>query len=120
MKWFIFESMNDFSSSTYLSLPPCSLSDMTLAHCAIWTPTDAARAFGICEKNLPARHTDINLVHLSLAAWAVLEFVKQFLSAKIKSRLVSIDNHEKLVHKLGREILPKEYGGESEEPPEAK
>lgn len=85
--------------------------NMTLAHCAIWTPSEATRAFGICEKNLPIRHADINMVHLSLAAWAVLEFVKQFLSSKIKGRISAVDNTQKLSDKLGSQVLPKEWGG---------
>jgi len=65
------------------------------SHLGIWTPADAARLFGTCEKNLPVRHKDINLVHLPFAMWAVVEFVKQFLTTKIKERISSISCGQK-------------------------
>ena len=34
---------------------------LTFSHVGIWTPSEAARLFGTCEKNLAVRHRDINL-----------------------------------------------------------
>ena len=68
--------------------------------------------FGTCEKNLSIRHRDINLVSLPFTLWAVIEFVKQLLSAKIKSR-INIGDEKKLLAKFGSEMLPQEIGGTS-------
>lgn len=85
---------------------------ISFSHLSIWTPADAARLFGTCEKNLGIRHTDINLVKLPFTMWAVVEFVKQFLSAKIKSRINVFSDLSKLAEKLGDSpILPLDADG---------
>lgn len=84
---------------------------MTLAHCGMWTGGEAAKAFRICEKNLPMRHQDMNLVHLSFGLWAVIEFVKQFLSAKLKGRIFSLADDDKMAEKFDYNMLPLEFGG---------
>ena len=85
---------------------------MTLSHLSIWTPQEVGKAFSICEKNLPMRHRDINLLMLPFPMWAVFEFCKTLLSDKIRKRFSVHSSLDKLVTKLGGvDILPKEYGG---------
>jgi len=84
---------------------------LTLAHLSIWTPSECSRVLSICEKNLPMRHKDINLVNLPFAMWAVFEFCKTLLSDKIRRRFSVINSIEKLKTKMGTDILPSEYGG---------
>ena len=89
---------------------------MSYSHCLIWTPSDAARLFGACEKNVAVRHRDIALAGLPFSVWAVLEFVKQFLSSKIRSRLSTYGDvarwaEAKLGEGRAQEVLPEELGG---------
>jgi hypothetical protein len=84
---------------------------MTLSHAAIWTPSDAALLFRHCEKTLPIRHRDINLVGLPFTLWAVMEFSKSLLSSKIKERITIFSEETKLARKVNAAILPKEMGG---------
>lgn len=88
-------------------------SDMKLSHLSIWSPTDVSKILSVCEKNLPIKHYDINLLNLPFPMWAAFEFCKQFLSEKIRSRFCVHKNLESLVDKFGREdeLLPLEYGG---------
>ena len=68
--------------------------------------------FSICEKNLPMKHRDINLLMLPFPMWAVFEFCKTLLSGKIRKRFSVHSSLGKLVTKLGgADVLPKEYGG---------
>ena len=50
----------------------------------MWQTQDAYYLFVDCEKSLPVRHLDINMVRLPLVIWFVLEFVKTLLSKKIR------------------------------------
>ena len=50
----------------------------------MWHPQDAYYLFVDCEKSLPVRHADINMVRLPIVIWFVLEFVKKLLSKKIR------------------------------------
>ena len=110
---------------------------LTLAHLSIWTPAECSRVLSICEKNLPMRHKDINLVNLPFPMWAVFEFCKTLLSDKIRRRFSVINSIEKLKTKMGTgevsknifsitfqriylsflscssDILPSEYGGDT-------
>ena len=74
---------------------------LTLAHLSIWTPAECSRVLSICEKNLPMRHKDINLVNLPFPMWAVFEFCKTLLSDKIRRRFSVINSIEKLKTKMG-------------------
>ena len=49
---------------------------LTLGHCSVWTPMDAATMFTSCDKNLPIRHRSINIMNLPFAMWAVFEFAR--------------------------------------------
>ena len=70
------------------------------------------KVFSICEKNLPMKHRDINLLMLPFPMWAVFEFCKTLLSSKIRKRFSVHSSLAKLVTKLGgADVLPKEYGG---------
>ena len=88
---------------------------MSYAHCLIWTPSDAARLFGTCERNVAVRHRDICLSGLPFSVWAVLEFVKQFLSAKIRSRVATFGDvarwAEARMGDAAETGLPDELGG---------
>lgn len=114
-------------------------SGITFSHLSIWSPAEVAKLFSICEKNLPMRHRDINLLHLPFPMWAVFEFCKSLLSSKIRKRFSVHSNLTKLQTKLGEScevddasvvgaacevgeacgddadtstsFLPKEYGG---------
>ncbi len=92
---------------------------MSLAHCGVWSLSEARRLFTTCEKNLSVRHRDINLLHLPLAMHTVLSFVKHLLSPKIRSRIQSHSSDEEDVELWdkfaeGSDALPKEAGGTSE------
>jgi len=105
------EEENQIRGFTYIF----DCSGLTLAHLSIWTPQEVAKVFSICEKNLPMRHRDINLLMLPFPMWAVFEFCKTLLSSKIRKRFSVHSSLEKLVTKLGSaDILPKEYGGKVE------
>jgi len=86
-------------------------SGLTLSHLSIWTPQECSRVLSICEKNLPMRHKDINLLNLPFPMWAVFEFCKTLLSDKIRKRFSVLSSIDKLVTKMGTEVLPTEYGG---------
>ena len=58
--------------------------DIRHAHVAMWQAQDAYYLFVDCEKSLPVRHLDINMVRLPLVIWFVLEAVKTLLSKKIR------------------------------------
>ncbi len=56
------------------------------------------------------------MANLPFALWAILEFAKSFLSAKIKSRIETVGCEDKLKQRLGgaasaNDILPRELGG---------
>ena len=70
------------------------------------------KAFTICEKNLPMKHRDINLLMLPFPMRAVFEFCKILLSEKIRRRFSVHSIMDSLVDKLGTaDILLMEYGG---------
>eukprot|EP00094_Tigriopus_californicus_P006054 TCALIF_05830-PA protein Name:"Similar to TTPA Alpha-tocopherol transfer protein (Homo sapiens)" AED:0.41 eAED:0.41 QI:0/-1/0/1/-1/1/1/0/164 len=87
---------------------------VTLAHVQIWSPSDAAKIFGTCEKNLAIRHRDINLVHLPFGVWAVVEFLKSLLSSKIRNRISTHSDDVKVARKLGIDAVPVELGGSAD------
>ena len=102
------EEENQIRGFTYIF----DCSGLTLSHLSIWTPQEVGKVFSICEKNLPMRHRDINLLMLPFPMWAVFEFCKTLLSAKIRKRFSVHSSLDKLVTKLGGvDILPQEYGG---------
>jgi hypothetical protein len=72
----------------------------------MWTPSDAMLLLTQCEKTLPVRHRDINLVGLPLTLWAVLEFAKTLLSAKIRRRICIHSDLASVAKKLGAGVLP--------------
>lgn len=84
---------------------------VTLAHVQIWSPSDAAKIFGTCEKNLAIRHRDINLVNLPFGVWAIVEFLKSLLSSKIRNRISTHSDLVKVAKKLGIDSVPVELGG---------
>merc|ERR1719430_2355081 len=102
------EEENQVRGFTYIF----DCSGLTLSHLSIWTPQEVGKVFSICEKNLPMRHRDINLLMLPFPMWAVFEFCKTLLSSKIRKRFSVHSSVDKLVTKLGGPgILPEEYGG---------
>lgn len=102
------EQENQIRGFTYIF----DCSGLTLSHLSIWTPQEAGKIISICEKNLPMRHRDINLLMLPFPMWAVFEFCKTLLSSKIRKRFSVHSSVDKLVTKLGGPgILPEEYGG---------
>jgi len=87
-------------------------SGLSLSHLSIWSPAEVGRVFGICEKNLPMRHRDINLLMLPFPMWAVFEFCKTLLSDKIRKRFCTHSNMSRMQEKLrDSSMLPQEYGG---------
>jgi len=87
-------------------------SGLSLSHLSIWSPAEVGRVFGICEKNLPMRHRDINLLMLPFPMWAVFEFCKTLLSDKIRKRFCTHSNISRMQEKLrSSSMLPQEYGG---------
>lgn len=85
--------------------------DISMAHVAMWQAQDAYYLFVDCEKSLPVRHLDINMVRLPFAIRLVLEFVKTLLSKKIRRRVHTISDERKLRQKFDPSILPSELGG---------
>jgi len=87
---------------------------VSLAHLSIWSPSDVRKLFTICEKNLPMRHKDINLVCLPFPIRFAFEFAKNLLSDKIRSRFSVHSSIDSIQVKFGEQsssLLPLEYGG---------
>lgn len=86
---------------------------LSLGHLGIWTPSEVAKMFSCCEKNLPMRHRQINLLSLPFGIWAVFEFAKSLLSDKIRKRFCVHGDITKLQKSLeDHSFLPEEYGGQ--------
>lgn len=89
-------------------------SGISLGHLGIWTPSEVAKIFSCCEKNLPMRHREINLLSLPFGVWAVFEFAKTLLSDKIRKRFCVHGDIVKLQKKFPDiSFLPREYGGQT-------
>ncbi len=68
----------------FLSIPPSLRSGLSVGHWRLWTPSEARRLVATCQRNLAARHRDINLLHLPLPLHAIFSFVKYLLSSKLR------------------------------------
>lgn len=87
---------------------------ISLGHLGIWTPSEVAKIMSCCEKNLPMRHREINLLSLPFGVWAVFEFAKTLLSDKIRKRFSVHGDINKLHKKFAdTSFLPQEYGGQT-------
>jgi len=89
-------------------------SGVSLSQLSIWSPAEATKVVKICEKNLPMRHRDINLVSLPFPMRAIFEFCKTLLSDKIRRRFSVHSSFDKVTSKMGDTsagVLPLEYGG---------
>ena len=108
LKALLADEENQVKGFTYIF----DCSNLTLAQLSIWSPSEVRKAFTICEKNMPMKHMDINLLMLPFPMRAVFEFCKTLLSEKIKRRFSVHSTLDRLGGKLGSaDILPLEYGG---------
>ena len=87
---------------------------LSLGHCKLWSPSDAARMFKDCEKNIPLRHRAMFVINTPFGMGAVIEFVKSFLSAKIKKRINVVHSSPELINHTDEllndpEVLPIEF-----------
>merc|ERR1719392_494013 len=79
----------------------------------MWTPTDVTRAFKCSEKAIPLRHREVNFVNMPWSMYLIYQFAKNLLSFKLRSRLHTHSNFDKLKEYFPGEMLPEEYGGEA-------
>lgn len=85
--------------------------DITFSNVAMWTPGEVTRAFRGAEKALPVRHSEANFVGMPWAMTLIFQFAKSLLSHKLRSRLHTQSNFDKVREFFPAESLPKEYGG---------
>jgi len=86
-------------------------SDVNWSHISIWTPSEVSKAFSCCERALPLRHREINMVHLPWTMSLVFQFAKSLLSQKLRERFQTYANFDKLTENVPASILPAEAGG---------
>merc|ERR1712061_521641 len=80
-------------------------------HFRVWTPSEVSKAFSCCERALPLRHREIHFVHLPWTMSLVFQFAKSLLSHKLRERLRTYSNFDKLAEHGPASILPAEVGG---------
>merc|ERR1719444_733364 len=85
--------------------------DVNWSHISIWTPAEVSKAFSCCERALPIRHREINLVNLPWTMSMVFQFAKSLLSQKLRDRFRTHANFDKLAEHVPTSILPAEVGG---------
>jgi len=84
----------------------------TWSHITIWTPSEVTKAFTCSEKSIPIRHRQMNFVGLPWAMSLVFRFAKSLLSTKLRKRLFTWPDFDKVKEFVPSTILPTEYGGE--------
>ena len=82
------------------------------SHITIWTPSEVTKAFTCSEKSIPLRHRQVNFIGLPWALSLVFRFAKSLLSPKLRKRLFTWPDFEKVKEFVPSSILPREYGGE--------
>lgn len=86
--------------------------DINWSHISMWTPSEVSKAFSCCERSIPLRHSEINLIHLPWTMTLVFQFAKNLLSAKLRERFRTYSTFESLGKSFPTRILPQECGGE--------
>lgn len=86
--------------------------EINWSHISMWTPSEVSKAFNCCERSIPLRHSEINLINLPWTMTLVFQFAKNLLSNKLRERFRTHSNFETLSKHLPSRILPKECGGE--------
>jgi len=81
------------------------------SHITIWTPSEVTKAFQCSEKSIPIRHRQVNFISLPWAMSLVFRFAKNLLSPKLRKRLFTWPDVEKIRDFIPSSILPNEYGG---------
>ena len=82
------------------------------SHITIWTPSEVTKAFTCSEKSIPLRHRQVNFIGLPWALSLVFRFAKSLLSTKLRKRLCTWPDFEKVKEFVPFSILPNNYGGE--------
>lgn len=82
------------------------------SHITIWTPSEVTKAFQASEKSIPIRHRQVNFISLPWTMSLVFTFAKNLLSSKLRKRLHTHSDVEKIRKFVPSSILPNEYGGE--------
>jgi len=82
------------------------------SHITIWSPSEVTKAFTCSEKSIPIRHRQVNFVGLPWAMSLVFRFAKSLLSTKLRKRLFTWPDFDKVKEFIPSSILPTEYGGE--------
>ena len=85
---------------------------VNFSHVSMWTPSEAAKAFGCAEGAIPLRHKEMNFVSMPWTMTLIFQFAKSLLSFKLRSRLHTQSNFEKVKEFFPENNLPREYGGE--------
>jgi len=87
---------------------------MGLKHAALYTPSLGMKAMVVWQDAYPTRPQVLHMVNLPPAMEAVFTLYKSFANEKMQSRMNAhpkSDGYEALIGSLGKEVLPKEYGG---------
>merc|ERR1719361_1753560 len=82
------------------------------SHITIWTPSEVTKAFTCSEKSIPIRHRQVNFIGLPWAMSLVFRFAKSLLSTKLRKRLFTWPDFDKVKEFVPSSILPNEYGGQ--------
>jgi len=82
------------------------------SHITIWTPSEVTKAFTCSEKSIPLRHRQVNFIGLPWALNLVFRFAKSLLSPKLRKRLFTWPDFEKVKEFVPSSILPNDYGGQ--------
>ena len=85
--------------------------DANWSHITIWTPSEVTKAFQCSEKSIPIRHRQVNFISLPWAMSLVFRFAKNLLSPKLRKRLFTWSDVDKIREFVPSSILPNEYGG---------
>ncbi|GFT26820.1 alpha-tocopherol transfer protein [Trichonephila clavipes] len=81
-------------------------------HMRFCTPRLAHFQYHFALECIPIRYKEVHLVNDSLILSAFWTLIKNFLSAKVKSRILFHSNGETLLNHFPRSVLPAKYGGD--------
>ncbi|XP_039291301.1 retinol-binding protein pinta isoform X2 [Nilaparvata lugens] len=107
-----YEVENDESISVYGVVAIIDLNGVTLGHARQMTPSIIKKAVHSWQDCYPLRIKGLHFINAPTHVNVVLSIFKQFMTAKLKSRVqVHGFNLDSFHQKVSPDILPKEYGG---------
>lgn len=86
--------------------------DVTMEQISLFGFSDVKNFIGCIQNAIPVRFKQALFVNFPSYGVALADFIKSFLSAKLKDRTLFSAGSEKLFDHVDKKILPKEYGGE--------